>query len=359
MYVMSEWLVPFKLQRCALYNGTGPTTLEEAQIVGFSYTPGKPVELIVGVGPHRYFDIPLRFTGVHGGSQYAFPETDEQPWVVMEPRPRRVSAVRLPFAPSATGNVYASLTWDKGNVTLLVVVLDTGEVVLWPPHKISFSEDPLPLPDWLKRRYEDDAPPLALTRVWEEEVTHVAEMLDLAKRALSSPEGWRPHGIGLIQKYTPDKRYRVHVWTPKAVRIGLEGGIHDHRYDFRSTVVAGTLTQEEWVVTPSETGVLHQWEHHNDTMQPTPTGRRFDATPRTLDIRVGQSYSFPRHGYHRSVPYSSIVVTVMERFDVRGTSHALCPTGVVPINGQTVNLPVGEYIVQACKYLGVTPPPVS
>lgn len=357
MYVMTDWLIPCRVRQNAFRNGTGAAGPVDGSIAGFSYSPGKPVELIIGVGEHRYYDIPLSFTGMQGGAQYAMPDTHEVPWCTMEPRPRRVTALRLPYAPSAVGHCHGALTWERGNVTLLVIVLDAGEVVLWPPHKLVWSDTPQPLPGWLKRRYADDSPPLSLTRVWEEDDSIVMARLEVAQQALLGDEGWRPHGIGLVQKYMPgpegSKQYRVHVWIPDAVRIGLESGIHSHRYDLRSTVVAGVLTQEEWSVVPATDGMWCQWEHHNDTLKPIPTGQRFHATPRTLDIRSGQTYSFPRTGYHRSVPRSAVAITVVERFDVVGTSHALCPVGHTPVNGQTIDLPTHMYIAQARKHLGI------
>lgn len=359
MYIMTDWLFPAVARVSAFHNDTGSCGPIEVRVAGFSYTPGKPLEMILGVGTNRYYDVPLRFMGLQGGAQYALPDSHEVPWYTAEPRPRRVTAVRLPFAPAAKGTCYGALTWDKANVSLLVVVLDTGEVVLWPPHKISWSDEPQPFPDWLKRRYADDAPPLALTRVREAGDEEIQERLTIAKRAVSGgSEGWRSHGIGLIQRYMPGptgpKHYRVHAWTPEAVKIGLESGIHDHRYDLESWVVAGVLTQEEWSVQPNASGLWRLWTHHNEgDMAPTPTEHYFDAVPRTLDIRAGQAYTFPRNGFHRSVPGSEIVITVMERKTVMGVSHALCPRGHEPINGQTVNLPVEDYLKRAKKHLGL------
>jgi hypothetical protein len=358
MYVMTESLFPARARVSAFRNDTGSCGPINVKVAGFSYTPGKPLEMILGVGTNRYYDVPLRFMGSQGGAQYALPDSHEVPWYTAEPRPRRVTAVRLPFSPAAKGYCYGAITWDKANVSLLVVVLEGGEVVLWPPHKISWTHDPQPFPDWLKRRYADDAPALELTRVREASDEEILEKLAVAKRALCMDlEGWRPHGIGLIQRYMPGptgpKHYRVHVWTPDAVKIGLESGIHDHRYDLESWVVAGCLTQEEWALSTNPTGMWRLWEHHNDTMEPTPTEHYFDASPRTLDIHSGQAYTFPRNGFHRSVPRSDVVVTVMERKEVTGISHALCPRGHEPINGQTVKLPVESYLKAAKKHLGV------
>jgi hypothetical protein len=238
-----------------------------------------------------------------------------------------------------------------------MIVLDSGEVIFWPPHKVSWSDTPQAFPSWLKRRYADDAPPLPKTRVFEGEDKEVELRLDIAKAAVKLP-GWRAHGIGLIQRYMPgpkgDKQYRVHVWTKDAMRIGLESGIHDHRYDLESYVVAGVLTQEEWAEQAVSSGLWRMWTHTNEgDKQPIATNHYYDLTPRTLDIQCGQRYTFPRDGFHRSLPGSDLVVTVMERSNIEGKSHALCPRGVEPVNGQTVNLPVDKYIALARKQLGV------
>jgi hypothetical protein len=360
-YVMTDWGFPLRVRQTAFKNDTGAATLQDAKVFGFGVAAGRPVEIIVGQDEFRFYDVPLRFTGEHGGLQYALVNSDEVPTYVPEPRPRSVVAQRLPWAPAEPGTCYGSITWDAGNVTYMVVVLNSGELLLWPPHKVVWSDTPKTFPVWLKRRYADDEPTLPLTRVWEASEQDMDELYPVACAAIKDSAGWRSHGIGLIQKYMPGPlgpdQYRVHVWTPEAVRIGLESGIHNHRYDLTSTIIHGVLTQEEWTASPNPDGMWQEWGHvcdrkmRGESMPASPSGRYFDLVPRTLDIRCGQSYSFPRHGYHRSVPRSAVVVTVMQRSNIGGNSWAMAYRGFTPVNGQTVSLPIEEYLQRARKEL--------
>lgn len=359
MYVMTDNLVPgLRVRHSAFTNQSGPSGLVDAKIAGIGYIPGRPLELIVARDEYRFYDVPLRFTGAHGGQQYGTVESRERPHFTHEPRPRRATAMALPWAASETGWVHGALTWDLGNVTFLLVTLDSGEAIFWPPHKIVWSDEARPFPAWTKRRYADDEPVLARTAVVEATDEEMTQMTAIAVSALTGgASSWRSHGIGLIQRYMPGpkgpEQYRVHVWTPGAVQIGLESGIHNHRYDLRSTIVCGVLTQEEWTPKANATGLWHEWRHDNESKEPKATGLRFDLSPRTLDIRCGQAYTFPRDGLHRSLPRSEVVISVMERFGVEGYSCAYCPTGVVPVNGQTVKLNVAAVVKLAKKNIGV------
>jgi hypothetical protein len=359
MHVMLSHLVPFTLRQSAFRNETGPSGPVESFIAGLIYTPGCPLQLIVGKDTHRFYDIPLRFAGQRGGLQYTVPPTHEDPTFAHEPRPRRVTAYLLPWAPKQVGTCHGTLTWNYFNTSLLLVVLDTGEVLFWPPHKVEWTDKPKGLPAWLKRRYADDMPTLAKTRVFEAENSEMMEMTSIAERALRlPPSDWRAHGLGLIQTYMAGnedpKQYRVHVWTPDAMLVGLEAGIHNHRYDLRSVLVAGVLTQEEWTAQSDIEGLWHAWRHDNETMEPVLTTDRYSLSPRTLDIRCGQGYTFPRDGFHRSVPRSDVAITVMQRFNVEGNSYALCPTGVTPTNGQTARgIDVGATLALARKHMGL------
>jgi hypothetical protein len=61
---------------------------------------------------------------------------------------------------------------------------------------------------------------------------------------------WRMAGIGLLALRLDDRRqYRLHVWDPE----GLDGDppIHDHPYDFTSTVIVGELTNTRYVEDPT------------------------------------------------------------------------------------------------------------
>ncbi len=57
---------------------------------------------------------------------------------------------------------------------------------------------------------------------------------------------WRIQGIGLLALRLDDRReHRLHVWDPDA--FTGDPPIHDHPYDFTSTVVVGELTNTRYV----------------------------------------------------------------------------------------------------------------
>lgn len=61
---------------------------------------------------------------------------------------------------------------------------------------------------------------------------------------------WRMVDIGLMGLRLDDRReYRLHVWDPSDV--AGDPPVHDHPYDFTSTVVAGELTNTRYVEDPA------------------------------------------------------------------------------------------------------------
>src|SRR4051812_21147587 len=66
----------------------------------------------------------------------------------------------------------------------------------------------------------------------------------ILERATDHP--WRIQGIGLLALRLDDRReHRLHVWDPDA--LTGEPPIHDHPYDFTSTVVVGELVNTRYV----------------------------------------------------------------------------------------------------------------
>ena len=61
---------------------------------------------------------------------------------------------------------------------------------------------------------------------------------------------WRLQGIGLLALRLDDRRvHRLHVWDPDA--CDGDPPIHDHPYDFTSTVIVGELTNTRYVEDPT------------------------------------------------------------------------------------------------------------
>lgn len=358
-YLMLSRPIPARVQTNAFTNEVGRRKDASIQIVGISATAGQPLELIVETVRCRFYDIPLRFFGDMDdmdviSRQYAPTPSAGQPQFTPEdPRDVMVYKLRESEIEPSFGRCYGALTWDIANLTLLLVVLTDGTVLFWPPHKLRWDREAQPLPAWTKRRYLDDIPELPGTHVEVVTRDEMERALSQAHAALGSETGWRSHGIGLIQKYVGD--VRVHVWTPEAVKIGIEGGIHNHRYDFQSTVVCGRLRQEEWVGHEDKDGcgLWRQWVHNNETHEPRALDVYWTIEPRTRILPAGVAYSFKRTSWHRSIPVSPVVVTVMTRSGVGDQSSALIPRGIAPVNGQTVTQDVVGMLARARKHLGV------
>jgi len=246
----------------------------------------------------------------------------------------------------ALGFYHTSITWVDGNVLLNLVDVG-GRFKLWPPHKLKWRDtlDITPLPNWLKRRYmSDPCRGLVTPNTWVEWDEDPEHWRGIAQWALKTDEGWRMHGIGVAQKYV-DEDVRVHVWHPDLSLIGIEGGIHDHRWELTSHVVYGSLIQEEWLHTPDENGFWVKWLHGNQGDRSiTCTEELFSLRPVTAIIHPGQVYNFPRGCYHRSTIDMEMAITVVERSDRSGQSSAMIPAGVVPQNGLDVT--PGEPVLQ-------------
>jgi hypothetical protein len=76
---------------------------------------------------------------------------------------------------------------------------------------------------------------------------------------LEHPAGfpWRMQEIGLLGLRLDDRRaFRLHAWDPES-RVG-DSPVHDHPYDFTSTVIVGELVNTRYVEDPN--GV--EYERH-------------------------------------------------------------------------------------------------
>jgi hypothetical protein len=82
---------------------------------------------------------------------------------------------------------------------------------------------------------------------------------------------WTIQGIGLLALRLDDRRvHRLHVWDPDAC-VG-ESPIHDHPYDFTSTVLAGQITNTRYAEDPA--GKMFRRERYTLGDE---SGRRTDA----------------------------------------------------------------------------------
>lgn len=234
------------------------------------------------------------------------------------------------------GRYHTSVMWPKDNLLLYLVSIE-GKLMLWPPHKVSFClySNPQALPSWRKRRYSED---VAVQRGTPNTLVSYSKKLKpfrkIALQALSSTEDWRAHGIGVLQKYVDE--YRVHVWHSDLLSIGLEGGIHNHRYDLTSTLLYGELLQEEWLPEENKDGFWELWEHSNSTdsdRNPRKLNKTYRLTCESVRLKAGVEYSFPAFAFHRSVPVDEICISVIERSNFSGKSQALIPKGQTPVNG--------------------------
>ena len=135
----------------------------------------------------------------------------------------------------------------------------------------------------------------------------------------SKSYGSKPYwfGLGFIQLKLNDVS-RVHYWCPWIPAPEREE-IHDHRYNFKSTVVAGVLHFELYEPTPMQRDHVFTHELFQTDCAPGHEGNKDPkAYPVTLehrgtyDVHAGSSYWFSEKQFH-TTEGTRFAITYLER----------------------------------------------
>ena len=131
---------------------------------------------------------------------------------------------------------------------------------------------------------------------------------------------WRMQDFGLMGLHLDDqRRYRLHLWDP-SYSPG-DPPIHDHPYDFTSTIVVGELTNTRYEVEPTGEEFLryHYTPPHEDQRRADTVRLSGAATT----VAEGHRYRQLAHELHASWPQPG-TVTVMVCQWVRASELTVC-----------------------------------
>jgi hypothetical protein len=122
---------------------------------------------------------------------------------------------------------------------------------------------------------------------------------------------WRMQDIGLLGLRLDERReYRLHIWGPN-YSVG-EPPVHDHPFDFTSTIIAGEMTNTRYEETPS--GVEYyrvRYSASNEDARRTDTVR-LSGTATTLS--ADDHYSQLAHELHDSRQLPGTVTIIRMAF---------------------------------------------
>lgn len=121
-------------------------------------------------------------------------------------------------------------------------------------------------------------------------------------------------GLGFIQVKVDDKE-RYHFYHPDLTAFVPPEEIHDHRYDFISTILKGVLSQEIYTVTPRADGEYQLRYVSCDKDHKAPTEKQF-VLPEllsTTSFNRGSQYSLSEKALHKVLPVSSSTITLLQR----------------------------------------------
>jgi hypothetical protein len=123
---------------------------------------------------------------------------------------------------------------------------------------------------------------------------------------------WRMQEIGLLGLRLDEKRaYRLHVWAPDAA-VG-DPVVHDHPYDFTSTVIVGELLNTRYVEDPDGAEYLRErYAPGNENARRSDTARLVGTAE---VVRAGDRYRQAAHELHdsRQVP-GTVTLLHFDRF---------------------------------------------
>lgn len=138
-------------------------------------------------------------------------------------------------------------------------------------------------------------------------------------------------GLGFIQLKI-NKEYRLHFYTPELPAIVPEEDIHNHRYDFTSMILKGSLTQEIFSIDLSQkTHIMEDESCKSDikcSSEKIPCGIKL-LTKQIFC--VGSQYSIDHDTFHRV--NAKECITLLKRTDykkefakvVRKEGDHVCP----------------------------------
>lgn len=165
-------------------------------------------------------------------------------------------------------------------------------------------------------------------------------------RSIGAKPQW--FGLGFIQIKLDAKR-RMHFWHPDLMADTSEEELHDHRYDFHSTIVAGGLTHEEWNFVPDPSGDHELAEvscKPGTSTEPKVLERGNVKAGNTYNMCAGSSYSFKKECFHRI--RASKAVTFLQRGEVaKDYARILRPIGqpsVCPFSRQIPEPKLWDYM---------------
>lgn len=130
-------------------------------------------------------------------------------------------------------------------------------------------------------------------------------------------------GLGFIQmKISPNRR--LHFWHPElSPNPGNAEEVHDHRYDFTSTVLKGEMENEVWDMRHDPDGDYRLWRvscEPGNADAAEMIGPMSVASVSSRRIPTNGSYVMPQPIFHRSFPIG-YTVTMLQRGVVTET-HA-------------------------------------
>ncbi len=149
--------------------------------------------------------------------------------------------------------------------------------------------------------------------VEDEASIHRSLTTALVRSILEEPAGrpWVMQELGLLAVWLDERHeHRLHLWDPAAA-IG-DPPIHDHPFDFTSTVIAGEITNTRYEESPS--GVEYQRERYS---LPDEQGRVVDSVRlagRSTRLVAGESYRQAAHELHSGAPTPGTVTILRMAF---------------------------------------------
>lgn len=170
---------------------------------------------------------------------------------------------------------------------------------------------------------------------------------------------WRYHGTGILQAYISGYE-RIHIWHKSLLKDGIEesGAMHNHRFDFRSYILAGSIKNSLLEIMPAEDGTHELWDIVVDNKNRGGDFQKCSISPQkvvqhqTDILRRPSSYAMLKGEYHWARPHEDEIGITLIRLsnkDKDKYSRLLCPIGVIPVHAGKTVIPRDNHFILAAK----------